>query len=71
MPVCPCVCPYVCTYVTLLWFPIPAVVSHNATNESCLAFDKSEKYLVWVTLRPLGSISQVETELCALQYWAK
>ena len=32
--------------------PIPAVVSENVTNKSCLVCDKSEKYPSWVTLRP-------------------
>ena len=32
--------------------PIPAVVSENVTNKSCLVRDKSEKYASWVTLRP-------------------
>ena len=31
---------------------IPAVVSENVTNKSCLVCDKSEKYASWVTLRP-------------------
>ena len=46
------------TFLTLPFFPIPAVVSHNVTNESCLACLKSEKYVVLVTLRPLGSMRQ-------------
>ena len=32
--------------------PIPALVSENVTNKSCLVCDKSEKYASWVTLRP-------------------
>ena len=32
--------------------PIPAVVSENVTNESCLVCVMSEKYAFWVTLRP-------------------
>ena len=59
---------YICPYVTLSFFRIPAVVSQNVTNESCLACVKSEKYVVWVTLRPLGSIRQGEAELRTLQY---
>ena len=31
---------------------IPASVSQNVTNKSCLACVKSEKYASWVTLRP-------------------
>ena len=31
---------------------IPAVVSQNVTNKSCLVCAKSEKYSFWVTLRP-------------------
>ena len=34
--------------------PIPAVVSQNVTNLSCLACNKSEKYTFLLTLRPLG-----------------
>ena len=32
--------------------PIPAVVSQNVTNNSCLVCLMSEKYAFWVTLRP-------------------
>ena len=32
--------------------PIPAVVSENVTNKSCLVCVMSEKYASWVTLRP-------------------
>ena len=49
-------------------FPIPAVVSQNVNHESCLAYVKSEKYVVWVILRPLGSKRQGEAELHTLQY---
>ena len=62
---------HVCLYVRtshLHFFAIPAVVSQNVTNESCLACVKSEKYVVWVTLRPLGSMRQGEAELRTLQY---
>ena len=62
------VCPSVHPYITLPFFPISAVISHNVTNESCFACAKSEKYVVWVTLRPLGSVKQGEAELCKLQY---
>ena len=31
---------------------IPAVVSENVTNKSCLVCVMSEKYAFWVTLRP-------------------
>ena len=44
-------------------FQIPAVV----TNKSCSACVKSEKYVVWVTLRPLGSMRQGEAKLCILK----
>ena len=37
-------------------FPIPAVVSQNVSNNSCLACVQSEKYSFWFTLRSLGSI---------------
>ena len=47
---------------------IPAVVSQNHTDDSCLASVKSEKNVVWVALRPLGSMQQGETELLTLQY---
>ena len=57
---------YVHMHVTLPFFPIPKVVSHNVTDESCLTFVKSEKYVVLVTLRPLGSIMRGETELCTI-----
>ena len=53
------------------FFRIPAVVSQNVTNESCLVGVKSEKYVVWVTLRPLGSMSQGEVKIHALQYSAR
>ena len=47
------------------------LLSQNVTNKSCLACDKSEKYLVWVTLRPLRFMKQGETELRILQYWVR
>ena len=62
------VCPLVHTYKTLPFFPIPALLSHNVTNESCSACVKSEKYVVWVTLRPLGSVRQGEAEFRKLQH---
>ena len=68
MSVCPSVRPSVRKSIKLPFFPIPAVVSQNVTNESCLAYVKSEKYVVWVTLRPLGSMMQGEAELRTLQY---
>ena len=40
-------------------------------DKSCLACIKGEKYVVWVTLRPLGSIRRGETELRILQYGVK
>ena len=45
------------------FFLIPAVVSQNHTDDSCLACVKSEKYVVWVTFRPLGFIRLGEAEL--------
>ena len=63
MSVCPSVRPS-----HFHFFPIPAVVSQNVANESCLAFVKSEQYVVWVTLRPLGSMRQGQTELHTLQH---
>ena len=48
--------------------PISAVVSQNVTNERGLACVKSEKYVVWGTFRPLGSIRRGEAELQTLQY---
>ena len=59
-------------YVTLPFFPIPAVVSQNVANESCLVCDKSEKYVVCVTLIPFGSRSMRpdEAEPYTLQYYA-
>ena len=63
--VCPSVRPSI---RTSHFFPISAVASENVTNESCLACVKSEKYAVWVTLRPLGSIKQCETEKGTLQF---
>ena len=62
------VCPSVRTYVTLPFFLIRAVVSQKVTDESCLACVKSEKHVVWDTLRPLGSMQRGETELRTLQY---
>ena len=44
-------------------FPMPAVVSPNFSNNSCLACVQSEKYSFWFTLRPLGSIRWGEAEL--------
>ena len=58
-------------YVTLPFFPILAFVSHNVANESCLAYAKCIKYLVWVTLRPLGSMKWGKTGIHTLQYWSK
>ena len=44
-------------------FSIPAVVTQNVTIENCLVCVKSEKYTLWVTLRPLGSMGEVEAKL--------
>ena len=41
------------------------------TNRSFLVSVKSEKYAFWVTLRPLGSMSQGEVKIHALQYSAR
>ena len=57
-----------CTYVTHRFFLIPAIALQNVTDESYLACIKSEKYVVWVALRPLGSMRQSEAKLCTLQY---
>ena len=38
--------------ITTFEFLIPAVVSQNVTNKSCLVCVISEKYASWVTLRP-------------------
>ena len=46
------------SYVTLPFFLIPAVLSHNVTNETYMAYLMSEKYVVWVNLRPLGSMRE-------------
>ena len=59
-----------CTYVTHRFFLIPAIALQNVTDESYLACIKSEKYVVWVTLRSHGSIRQGEAELRTLQYEA-
>ena len=32
--------------------PVPAVVSQNVTNKSCLVCAMSEKYSFWVTISP-------------------
>ena len=72
--VCLSVRPSVRTYVRTShfhFFRIPAVVSQNVTNKSCLACVKSEKYVVWVTLRPLGSMRQCEAEVRIEQYQAR
>ena len=67
MSACPSV--NVCMYVRhTSFFLVPAAVSQYFTNESCLVCVKSEKYVVWVTLRPLGSMRQGEAELRTLQY---
>ena len=74
MSICPSIRKSIRTYVRTShfhFFPIPAVVSQNVANETCLACVKSEKYVVWVTLRPLGSMRQGEAELCTLQYQAR
>ena len=47
---------------------VSAVGSQNDTNRSFLVRVKSEKYAFWVTLRPLGSMSQGEVKIHALQY---
>ena len=51
--------PSVRTYVrhtNFHFFPLPAIVSQNVNNESWFPCDKSEKYSVWVTLRPFRSM---------------
>ena len=54
MSVCPCA--MWCLCVTLLKYPIPAVVSQNVTYKSCLVGVKSEEYSFRVTLKHLGSM---------------
>ena len=49
-------------------FPIYAVVLQDITNESCLVCIKSEKYVFWVTIRPLGSMKRDKSKLLKLQY---
>ena len=51
--------------------PVSAVGSQNVTNRSFLVSVKSEKYAFWVTLRSLGSMSQGEVKIHALQYSAR
>ena len=51
--------------------PVFAVGSQNVTNRSFLVCVKSEKYALWVTLRPLGSIRQGEPEIHAILYCAR
>ena len=51
--------------------PVSAVGSQNVTNRSFLVSVKSEKYAFWVTLRPLGSMSQGEVKIHSLQYSAR
>ena len=49
--------------------PIPAVVQHNVTNESCLVCVTSEKYTFWVTLRPQSDrYRQGEAEVRILDF---
>ena len=43
---------HVCLSICKKLVQIPAVVSQNVTNKSCLICVKSEKYAFWVTLRP-------------------
>ena len=43
--------------------PIPAVVSQNVDDKSCLVYVFRVKKVSWVTLRPLGSIEREETEV--------
>ena len=45
-------CPMPATRPVLSRFTIPAVISQNVTNKSCLVCVMSEKYASWVTLRP-------------------
>ena len=49
--------------------PIPAVVSENVTNKSCLICVMSEKYAFWVTLRPQSDrCRQGEAEVRILNF---
>ena len=56
------VCPSIRAFVTLpFFFQIPAVISQNVTDESCLAFVKSEKYVVSGSpSHPLGPLGEVK-----------
>ena len=48
---------------------IPAVVSQNVTNKSCLVCVKSEKYESWVTFTPqLNRCCQGEAEMRILDF---
>ena len=48
---------------------IPAVLSQNFTNKSCLVCVMSEKYASWVTLRPQWDrYRQGETKVCLLNF---
>ena len=49
-------------------FIILAVRRQNVMNKSCLVCVKSEKYAVWVTLRPLESMRKDKAQLCKLRY---
>ena len=48
---------------------IPAVVSQNVTNKSCLVCVMSEKYAFWFTLRPQSDrCSQGKAKVCILYF---
>ena len=48
---------------------IPAVVSQNVTNKSCLVCVESEKYASWVTLRPQWDrCRQGKAEACIIGF---
>ena len=44
------------SHITFFHTAIPAVVPQTVTNKSCLVCVKSEKYVLLVTIRPLGSM---------------
>ena len=63
--------PFLCVPCVQKLAQIPAVVSKNIANKSCLVCVKSEKYAFWVFLRALWSMKQGKAEIHALQYFAR
>ena len=67
---------FICLYTFFMpcsfTLPIPAVVSQNVTNKSCLVCVKSKKYASWVTLRPQWDrCRRAEAEVCILNFKTK